>query len=76
MNREKLDEGLAWLQIALSVPALFIFMFLNTKNQIQLIGLVTMVTWTGTAIAHLSAARGKKKVMELNVSVDSDDERE
>jgi hypothetical protein len=61
---EQNQEKMAWAQIVMSIVALAVFMFLGTKAQIVEIGVITMITWTGTALAHLSAAQGNKKLVE------------
>jgi hypothetical protein len=59
---------LAWLQAGLSLPCLIVFPFLSLEHQVLLLGVVTMVTWTGTALAHISAARTNLEVVNTEES--------
>lgn len=59
----------AWAQAILSVPSLIVFLFLNTKGQIVLLGVVTMITWTGTALSHISAARANLEIVTEKVNI-------
>lgn len=69
LNEESMVR-IAWAQAILSLPSLVIFNFLNTEWRIWLLGIVTMITWTGTALAHISAARANREIVAQNADVD------
>ncbi len=54
----------AWVQIVAAILCLVLFFFLTVKQQIFLIGIVTMVTWIGTGLSHLSSAEANEKLVE------------
>lgn len=66
---ERMQNHVADIQIVASLICLIVFFFLNTHWRIFLIGVVTMVTWTGTALAHKSGAEANEKLV-----VDKDDD--
>lgn len=70
---EKSMVRLAWIQAFLSIPCLIIFPFLTTQKQILLLGLVTMITWTATALAHISAARANLEIVTDKADVDANE---
>lgn len=69
LNEENMVK-IAWTQVILSIPCLVVFPFLSTKWQIILLGVVTMITWTGTGLSHISASRANR---ELVVTDDDSD---
>jgi len=63
---------IAWGQAYLSLPCLLVFPFLSLQYQVLLLGIVTMLTWTGTALNHISAARANREVVLQKNSIDVD----
>lgn len=61
---ERAQNHVADIQIIASVICLVIFLFLNNHWRIFLIGIVTMITWTGTALAHKSGAEANEKLVK------------
>lgn len=61
---ERAQNHVADIQIVVSLICLVLFFFMNTRWKINLIGVVTMVTWTGTALAHKSGAEANEKLIK------------
>lgn len=72
MLNEKNMVRIAWGQAILSLPCLVIFNFLSTEGRIWLLGIVTMITWTGTALSHISAARANKEIVARTADVEAE----
>jgi hypothetical protein len=73
----KLDEKrmvrLAWLQLWMSLGCIPVFLVpIPTSTKVVVLGLMSALTWTGTALGHISAARANKAIVEVQADGDAE----